>query len=116
MKFDTTKTTKLIDWLAQQKIFLESDSLGIKKTLTIGYLTKLHPHLTSRTYLKPLLQEELTDVVIDPNLACELDPSQKQLQLDAIANGDTFIPAVPPFNFIKRGLATVATNPVYAPK
>jgi len=47
MKFNTTKTSKLIDWLAKKKIFLELDSLGVKKTATIGYLTKLHLHLTS---------------------------------------------------------------------
>jgi len=104
MKFDTMKITKFIDWLAQEKIFLKSDSLGIKKTATIGYLTKLHPHLTSRTHLKPLLQEELSDVVIDPELACELDPSQKQLQIDAMANGDMFIPEVPAFELYKTRL------------
>jgi len=105
MKFDTTKTTKLIDWLAKEKIFLKSDSLGIKKMATIGYLTKLHPHLTSCTHLKPLLSAELSDITIDPELACKLDSSLKSLQIDVMANGDIFIPEVPAFELYKTHLS-----------
>jgi len=105
MKFDTTKTTKLVDWLVTQKIFLESDSLGVKKTATIGYLAKLHPHLTSRMHLKPLLVEELSSIALDPELACELDPLQKPAQLEAMANGDMFIPQVPPFEIYKTHIS-----------
>ncbi len=105
MKFDTTKPTKLVEWLTNAKIFLESDSLGMKKTATIGYLAKLHPHLTSRTHLKPLLLAELSDITIDPELACELDPSQKTAQLEAMANGDMFIPSVPPFEIYKTHIS-----------
>jgi len=101
MKFDTTKQMKLVEWLVNEKIFLESDSLGVKKTAMVGYLAKLHPHLTSRTHLKPLLLEELLEITIDPELACELDPSQKMAQLEAMANGDMFIPPVPPFKLFK---------------
>jgi len=89
--------TKLIDWLKTEKIFIESDSLGITHTTTIGYLTKLHPKLTNRTFLKPLLLEHLEEVVIDPSLACKLDPALNTFHTEAMSNGDTFIPAPPPF-------------------
>jgi len=55
IKFDTTKTTKFLDWLQKEKIFIEFDSLGIKKTTTVSYLTKIHPRLTNHTSLKLLL-------------------------------------------------------------
>jgi len=97
IKFDTTMMTKLIDWLKTEKIFIESDSLGITCTTTIGYLTQLHPKLTNCMFLKPLLLEHLEEVVIDPSLACELDPSLTALQTEAMSNGDMFIPAPPPF-------------------
>jgi len=42
--------------------------------------------------------------VIDPNLACELDPLLKPLQIKAMANGDMFIPVVPPFELYKTRL------------
>jgi len=97
IKFDTTTQTKLIDWLKKEHIFLESDSLGITKTATVGYLLKLHTRITNRTFLKELLIDELNDVEIDPDLAVELDPSLKNRQVEAMSNGDTFIPAPPPF-------------------
>jgi len=92
IKFDTTKTTKFIDWLKKGKIFIESDSLGITKTTTVGYLTKLHPRLTNRTFLKPLLLNILNDVVLHPSLACELDPPLEAQQTEAMSNGDVLIP------------------------
>jgi len=97
IKFDTTTQNKFIDWLAKEKIFLESDSLGITKTSTVGYLLKLHTRITNRTTLKELLLEELSDICLDPDLAVELDPSLKAQQVDAMSNGDVFIPPPPPF-------------------
>jgi len=97
IKFDTTTQTKFIDWLAKEKIFLESDSLGITKTATVGYLLKLHTRITNRTTLKELLHEALSDICIDPELAIELDPTLKAKQVEAMSNGDTFIPEIPKF-------------------
>jgi len=97
IKFDMTMQTKLIEWLKKENIFLESDSLGITKTATVGYLLKLHTRITNQTFLKELLIDELNDVEIDPELAVELDPSLKNHQVEAMLNGDTFIPAPPPF-------------------
>jgi len=47
IKFTTMTTTKFMDWLSKDKIYIESDLLGIMKTMTTRYLTKLHPHLLS---------------------------------------------------------------------
>jgi len=30
-------------WLAKEKVYLEADVLGIRKTKMIGYLTQIHP-------------------------------------------------------------------------
>jgi len=105
IKFESTTTTKFLDWLAKEQIFIESDSLGISKTATVGYLFKIHPHLTRRTFLKPLLVDLLSDIVIPPALACELDPSLEQQQQDAQANGDLFVPVPPPFEVFKTHIS-----------
>jgi len=97
IKFDMTTSTKFIDWLKKEQIFLESDLLGISKTSTIGYLTKIHPRITNHMTLKNLLSDEIADIVLDPAFAVELDPSLKQQQVDAMSNGDMFVPAPPPF-------------------
>ena len=55
IKFDSTSTTKFMDWLEKEKIFVDLDSLGVKKTTAIGYLLKLHTCLTNRRDLKTLL-------------------------------------------------------------
>jgi len=88
IKFDTTATTKFIDWLKQEKIFIKSDLLGITEMTTVGYLTKLHSKLTNCTFLKPLLLSMLEDVVLDPSLTCKLNPLLKTQQTKAMSNGD----------------------------
>ncbi len=97
IKFDTTHTMQFISWLTKEKIYVKSDSLGISKTVTVGYLAKLHPCLTNCLTLKNLLQDELNDISINPNLVVELDPLLKQCQVDAMSNGNVFIPDPPSF-------------------
>jgi len=97
IKFDTTTQNKLIDWLAKEKIFLESNLLGITNTATVGYLLKLHTHITNRTTLKELLTNEFNNITLNPDLAIKLDPSLKTKQVEAMSNGDLFIPKPPPF-------------------
>ncbi len=78
IKFDKTKP-ELLAWMKKEEIFVESDPLGINRTVTIGYLTQLHPTLTKRTILKDLLRLALEDIVMDEDLAIDLDPSLKTL-------------------------------------
>jgi len=59
IKFDKAKP-QLMEWLDKENVFIEADSLGIHRTTTIGYITKLHPQFTNRKNLKTLLQTALT--------------------------------------------------------
>jgi len=93
-----------MNWLKNEQVFVEADSLGVLKTTTVGYLTKLHPLLTNRTTLKTLLQTALEEIVIDPDLAVELDPTLKDARTKAKANGDFFTPELPPFEIYKTKL------------
>ncbi len=96
IKFDKTKKS-FLDWLANERVFLESDSLRTARTASIGYLAHLHPQHTNKTTLKELLTIAFEDVHLDPSLAVELDPTLKTLQTEAKSNGDMFIPTPPPF-------------------
>ncbi len=115
IKFDKTQP-KFMDWFAKENIFIEADTLGIDKTATIGYLTKLHTYHMNRTELKQLLQTTFEDVILDPDLTVELDPSLKEKQTEAMLNGDMFNPEVPPFEVFKtkiihgRDKEKVSTN------
>jgi len=100
VKFDKMKP-ELLEWMKKEEIFVESDTLGIHKTITIGYLTQLHPTLTNRTTLRDLLRTALDDVVLDETLAITLDPSLKEQQQAAKTNGDMFIPEIPSFKVYK---------------
>jgi len=109
IKFDKNKP-QFIEWLKQQKIFIESDALGVDKTITIGYLTKLHPLLTNRQKVKSLLETALEDIILDPDLAVELDPSLKDERTEAMSNGDLMIPAVPSFEVFKTQISQGKDN------
>jgi len=85
IKFDKAKP-QFMEWHAQEKVFIESNLLGVHKTMTIGYITKLHPKLTNHNNLKTLLQIALEDVIINLNLAAKLDPSLKAAVVVAKAN------------------------------
>jgi len=105
IKFNKDKPT-FMTWMKKEKILIESDSLGVTKTTSIGYLTNLHPTLMNRTNLKQLLNDALKDIVLDTQLAVELDLELKTSQVTAKANVDMFIPAVPPFKLYKTCLTT----------
>jgi len=109
IKFYKTNTA-FMTWMKKEKIFIESDSLGVTKTTSIGYLANLHPTLTNRSTLKQLLTVALEDIVIDAKLAVELDPELKLAHDSATANGDTFIPTVPHFEIYKTRITTGRDN------
>jgi len=100
IKFDKMKP-QLLEWMKQSDVFVESDNLGIHKTTAIGHLTQIHPDLTNRTALKDLMRTALEEIVIDPNLVVELDPSLKPLHQQAKNNGDSFVPEIPQFTVYK---------------
>jgi len=97
IKFDSTTNAKFMDWLKKEKIFVDLDLLGVQKTVTVGYLLKLHTCLTNHTTLKSLLLDKLYNVHLDPDLAVELDPMLKDQQVAVMSNGDVFVPEHLPF-------------------
>jgi len=94
-----------MDWLQKEKIYVESDSLGIHKMVTTGYLFKLHPFLTNWATLKSILSDELNDVAINLDLACTLNPSLKEKHTEAMSNGDVFILEVPLFELYQTDIS-----------
>jgi len=109
IKFDKTKTT-FMTWMKREKIFIESDSLGVAKTTSIGYLANLHPILMNRSNLKQLLTAALEDIVINAQLAVDFDLDLKNAQATAKANGNMFIPTVPPFELYKTRITMGRNN------
>jgi len=92
----------LLAWLKRERIFLESDSLGIERPVTIGYFTKITPTLTHLSNFRTHLVNQLMLVEIDAETVIELAPHMKQNQLDAMSNGDDFIPILPEFEIYRR--------------
>jgi len=72
------KPSSFLQWLNQNKVFIEADALGLSKTKTIGYLTGIHPQLTNRTFTKDKLHDILNNTIIDFEEAKKLDHSLNQ--------------------------------------
>jgi len=94
----------LLTWIKKERVFVESDSLGIERPTTVGYFTKLAPDLTHLPNLRNSLSNQLMLIEIDAAIAIELAPHLKQAQLDAMSNGDEFVPNVPNFEVYKTRL------------
>jgi len=92
-----SKASNLLNWLKKEKVFLEADSLGIKRPVTIGYLTKIEPTLTHLSNLREHLVNQLLLIDIEADLAVELAPHLKDAQVEAMSNGDEYIPILPNF-------------------
>jgi len=95
----------LLAWLKKEKIFLEADSLGIDRPVTIGYFTKIDPSLTHLSNFRNHLLNQLLMVEIEATTAVVLAPHLKQEQLDAMSNGDEFVPDVPDFEVYRTRLS-----------
>jgi len=95
----------LLAWLKKEKIFVESDSLGIDRPVTIGYFTKIAPSLTHLANFRTHLVNQLMLVEIDATTAVKLVPHLKQVQLDAMSNGDEFYPILPEFEVYRTRLS-----------
>ncbi len=95
----------LLAWLKKERIFLESDSLGIDRPVTTGYFTKIVPSLTHLSNFRTHLENQLMLVEIDADTAIELAPHLKQERLDAMSNGDDFIPVLPEFEVYRTRLS-----------
>ncbi len=91
----------LLAWLKREQIFLESDNLGIDCPSTAGYFTKIAPSLTHLANFCVHIVNQLILVDIDADTAVKLALHLKQAQLDAMSNGDDFIPILPEFEIYR---------------
>jgi len=96
IKFQSTDNN-LLAWLKKANVFIESDSLGMDRPITISYFTKIEPALTHLTNFREELTLQLSMIDIDADTAVMLAPHLKQVQLKAMMNGDDFIPVLPNF-------------------
>jgi len=103
IKFHSPES-QLLTWLKKEKVFLESDNLGTDRPVTVGYFTKIDPLLTHLANFREYLANQLLLIDIDVDTAIELAPYLKQVQLDAMSNGDEFVTILPPFELYKTRL------------
>jgi len=69
------KPSPFLQWLNQNKVVIEADMLGISKTKTFGYLTRIHLQLTNWTFTKDKLYNILNNTFISFEEAQKLDTS-----------------------------------------
>jgi len=81
----------LLAWLKKERIFLESNNLGIHRPTTIGYLTKIAGTYTHLTHFRDHLTNQLMLVDINDATVIALAPHLKSAQLDAMSSGDEFV-------------------------
>jgi len=94
-----------LTWLKKTQIFIESDSLGVDRPITIGYLTKIDPDLTNLAFFRDHLANQLMLIEVEDDTAIALAPHLQQAQLDAMTNGDDFVPILPCFELYKTRLS-----------
>jgi len=87
----------LLTWLKKARVFIKSDSLGPERLVTVGYFTKIEHTLTHLTKFCEYLVSQLTMIELDTKTAVTLAPHLKQAQLEAMSNGDDFVPILPSF-------------------
>ncbi len=91
----------LLAWLKQACVFIESDSLGTDRPATIGFLTKIATNITHLPNLRDHIVNQLMLIEIDAATAVSLAPHMKQTQIEAMSNGDEFIPILPNFELYR---------------
>jgi len=100
-----SKDNHLLAWIKKANIFIEADSLGTDRPVTIGYFTKIDPVLTNLTNFRDELHSELSMIDIDAATAVLLAPHLKQAQLEAMTNGDDFVPILPNFEVYRTRIS-----------
>jgi len=99
-----SKDAYLLDWLKKERVFIESDNLGIHHPATIGYFTKVAGTYTHLANYRNHLINQLLLVQIDDATVIKLAPHLKQAQLDAMSSGDEFVP-LPSFEIYRTQLS-----------
>ncbi len=95
----------LLTWLKKDRVFLEADRLGIDRPVTIGHFTKISPEFTHLTNFHDHLVNQLMLIEIDADTAVDLAPHLKQDRLEAMTNGDVFVPILPNFEIYRTRIS-----------
>jgi len=106
----TIKPNRLIQWLRQEKVFLEADTLGIGKTKTVGYLMNIHPRIINRTSTKEKLHDTLNATIINPEEVAKLDNTLHDLVSNMNETGDDPIIHCPAFELFQTTIG-IGNNP-----
>jgi len=104
IKFHSSDSN-LLTWLKKAKVFIEADSLGTERPITIGYFTKIDPSITHLANYREHLTNQLMLIEMDAETALDLAPHLKTTQLEAMSNGDEFTAILPPFELYKTRLS-----------
>jgi len=89
--------SKLLNWLTENKIFVEADTLGHEVTKVIGFLLRVHPRVVHRDALQEKLTLKLQALPIDPKNVIALDSAATEHYQLAMDSGDHVDTYVPPF-------------------
>jgi len=95
----------LLAWLKKERVFIASDSLGIDQPVTIGHFVKIAPDFTNLKKFREHLVNQLMLIEIDGETAVTLAPHLKEAQLDAMTNGDEYVPILPEFEVYKTRIS-----------
>jgi len=104
IKFQSTDS-HLLAWLKKECVFVESDSLGTNRLVTIGYFTKVASTLTNLANFHEHLVNQLMLIDITANTDIKPAPHLKKAQLNAMMNGDDYIPILPNFEIYRMQLS-----------
>jgi len=95
----------LLAWLKRERIFIEANSLGTDRPVTISYFTKIASTFTHLANFRDNLVNQLMLVDIDAETAVNLAPHLKQAQLDTMTNGDDYTPILPEFTVYRTHIS-----------
>jgi len=104
IKFQSNKG-HLLAWLKQERVFVEANSLGINRPVTIGYFTKIALDITNLSNFRDHLINQLMLIDLDADTAVELAPHLKDAQLNAMMNGDEYVPILPNFEVYRMRIS-----------
>ncbi len=104
IKFKSTDN-HLLTWLKKERIFVDSDSLGIERPTTIGYFTQIAPDITHLANFRDHLVNQMMLIEIAADDAIALAPYLKAARLDAMSSGDEFTTILPNFEVYRTRLS-----------
>jgi len=96
LKFDPEKPM-LLNWLKQEKAFLECDDLGLNKVSCAGHFAKMSPCLFHRATHKTQITDVLQSIVMDDEEVASFDEEQCSHVAELAKKGEDFLVKIPDF-------------------